>query len=108
MPGVAKMDTRPDWVRSAAGFTAGTVPTKISSGNFVRKCAIARVEAVLHPITENEVLLTTSTRYYYDENYVPENVKQGLRISHSNMGASVAGCPCIGCKGRREFIKVQK
>ena len=51
MPGVAS--TEISFVRdiAAAGFIAGTVPTKSMSGHRARNCGNAKVEAVLQAIT---------------------------------------------------------
>ena len=51
MPGVAS--TEISFVRdiAAAGFIAGTVPTKSTPGHRARNCGNAKVEAVLQAIT---------------------------------------------------------
>jgi len=51
--GIASTPTTPVWVYSAAGLTAGSMPTKGTSGNFSRKVFNAAAEAVLQATTIN-------------------------------------------------------
>ena len=53
-------------------------------------------KAVLHPIGKNEVLCTYKTRYYLDNNYVPENIKRGI---------DPAECPCPACVEKIKWLK---
>jgi hypothetical protein len=49
--GVANTPTLPVWVCSAAGFTAGSMPTNGTEGKFSRRYFSAAAEAVLQATT---------------------------------------------------------
>ena len=68
MAGVASTPTTPVRVVSAAGFTAGSMPTKGTSGKVARRCFNAAAEAALQATTINLQSRPSKKRVIASEN----------------------------------------